>query len=59
LSGRFLTIFDDLGALLSHLQKIESENLHSLRARKLDEEKMPSSWAAVLQEGEQGRNRNT
>lgn len=59
LSGRFLTIFDDLGALLSHLQKIESENLHSLRARKLDEEKMPSSLAAVLQEGEQGRNRNT
>jgi NAD(P)-dependent dehydrogenase (short-subunit alcohol dehydrogenase family) len=59
LSGRFLTIFDDLGALLSHLQKIESENLYSLRARKLDDEKMPSSLAAVLQEGEQGCNRNT
>ena len=59
LSGRFLTIFDDLGALLSHLQTIESENLYSLRARKLDEEKMPSSLAAVLQSGEQGRTRNT
>ena len=58
LSGRFLTIFDDLGALLSHLQAIESENLYSLRARKLDEERMPSSLAAVLQEGEQCRNRN-
>jgi NAD(P)-dependent dehydrogenase (short-subunit alcohol dehydrogenase family) len=58
LSGRFLTIFDDLGALLSHLQEIESEDLYSLRARKLDEESMPSPLAAVLEVGEQGRNRN-
>lgn len=57
LSGRFLTVFDDLGGLLSHLQEIESENLYSLRARKLNEERMPSSLAAVLREGEQSRNR--
>jgi NAD(P)-dependent dehydrogenase (short-subunit alcohol dehydrogenase family) len=59
LSGRFLTVFDDLGALLSHLKEIESENLYSLRARTLDEERMPSSLAAVLQEGEQGGSKNT
>lgn len=56
LSGRFLTVFDDLGVLLSHLEKIESENLYSLRARKLDQERTPSSLTAVLHEGEQGRN---
>lgn len=59
LSGRFLTIFDDVDALLPQLQTIESENLYSLRVRKLAEEKMPSSLAAVLQEGQQSRNRNT
>ena len=59
LSGRFLTIFDDLGALLSHLQEIEIENLYSLRVRKLDEGRMISSLGAVLQEGEHGGNRNT
>jgi len=59
LSGRFLTIFDDIDALLLQLQKIESENLYSLRTRKLDEKRTPSSLAAVLQEGEQGRTRNT
>jgi len=41
------------------VQEIESENLYSLRVRKLDEERMPSSLGAVLQEGEHGRNRNT
>lgn len=55
LSGRFLTVFDDLGVLLSHVHQIESENLYSLRARKLDEEKLPPSLAAVLEAGEQGR----
>lgn len=59
LSGRFLTIFDDLGALLSNLQKIESENLYSLRARKLDDKRMPRSLAAVLEAGEQGPNTDT
>lgn len=59
LSGRFLTIFDDLGALLSNLQKIESENLYSLRARKLDDERMQRSLAAVLAAGEQGPNTDT
>lgn len=58
LSGRFLTIFDDVAALLSHLQEIESENLYSLRARKLDDERMPPSLGAVLQEGEQGPDTN-
>ena len=52
------SVFDELGALLSHLQEIESEDLYSLRARKLDEGRMPSSLAAVLQEGEQCRNSN-
>ena len=59
LSGRFLTIFDDLGALLSNLQKIESENLYSLRARKLDDKRMPRSLAAVLEAGEQGPHTDT
>lgn len=54
LSGRFLTIFDNVDALLPRLQEIESENLYSLRTRKLDEGTIPSPLAEVLQEGEQG-----
>lgn len=54
LSGRFLTVFDDLDTLLQRLAEIEKSNLYSLRARKLDEGTMPSGLAAVLQGGEQG-----
>lgn len=54
LSGLFLTVFDDLGVLLTSLKRIESENLYSLRARNLDDESMPPSLAAVLEAGEQG-----
>ena len=54
LSGRFLTVFDDLDALLPRLPEIEGGNLYSLRTRKLDEGTMPSSLADVLREGERG-----
>jgi NAD(P)-dependent dehydrogenase (short-subunit alcohol dehydrogenase family) len=59
LSGRFLTVFDDIDALLPRLEEIESENLYSLRARKLDRETMPSSLSAVLQQGERHGTRST
>ena len=54
LSGRFLTVFDNLEALLPRLREIESENLYSLRTRRLEEGTMPSSLAEVLREAEQG-----
>jgi NAD(P)-dependent dehydrogenase (short-subunit alcohol dehydrogenase family) len=59
LSGRLLTVFDDIDALLPRLEEIESENLYSLRARKLDQGTMPSSLSAVLQEGERDGTRST
>ena len=37
LSGRFLSVFDDLEVLLRSIREIESNSLHSLRVRKLSE----------------------
>jgi len=55
LSGRFLTVFDDVGTLLPHLQQIEREQLYSLRTRGLDEAKASPAMAAILSAGEQGK----
>ena len=54
LSGRFLTVFDDLGAMLSRAPEIEREGLYSLRVGKLENDKMPAALAAVLSTGQQG-----
>ena len=54
LSGRFLTVFDDVEALVARAAEIEKQNLYSFRVRKLDEGKMPAGLAAVLSAGERG-----
>jgi NAD(P)-dependent dehydrogenase (short-subunit alcohol dehydrogenase family) len=47
LSGRFLTIQDDLGALLGAASEIEKENLYSLRVRRLSEQKSSPALEAI------------
>ena len=54
LSGRFLTVADDLATLLSQVQEIESENLYSLRVRKLSDERTPTALAEILRDGSLG-----
>lgn len=52
LSGRFLTVFDDLDALLASADEIGRENLYSLRVSKLDAGGTPAALAAVMSAGE-------
>jgi NAD(P)-dependent dehydrogenase (short-subunit alcohol dehydrogenase family) len=47
LSGLFLTPFDDLGALLQNLARIEAEKLYSLRVRPLNPTSGASTAAAI------------
>jgi len=54
LSGRLLTVFDDLDALLLRAAEIEREGLYSLRVRKFDGDGMPAALAEVLSTGERG-----
>lgn len=54
LSGRYLTVFDDVEALLAHAEDIERENLYSLRVQNLGATKMPAKLVAVLSAGERG-----
>ena len=54
LSGRLLTVFDDLDALLPRATEIEREGLYSLRVRRFDEDGVPAALAAVLSTGEHG-----
>ena len=53
LSGRLLTVFDDLDTLLSRSTEIERGGLYSLRVRRFDDG-MPAALAAVLSTGERG-----
>jgi NAD(P)-dependent dehydrogenase (short-subunit alcohol dehydrogenase family) len=55
LSGRFLTVFDDLNALLGNVNQIEREHLYSLQTRKLDAGNAPAALGDILREGEEGR----
>lgn len=55
LSGRYVTVFDDLDALLLRATEIEREGLYSLRVRKFDSVGMPAAMAALLSTGERGR----
>src|SRR5436305_3014375 len=45
LSGRLLTVFDDLDALLLRATEIEREGLYSLRVRKFEGDGMPAALA--------------
>jgi NAD(P)-dependent dehydrogenase (short-subunit alcohol dehydrogenase family) len=56
LSGRFLTVFDDLDALLARVDQIGRENLYSLRVSKLDAGRMPAALAAIMSAGERWTN---
>ena len=55
LSGRYVTVFDDVDAMLLRAAEIEAEGLYSLRVRKLDDG-MPAALAALLSTGERGGN---
>jgi len=52
LSGRYVTVFDDLDALLLRAAEIEREGLYSLRVRKFEGHGMPAVLAALLSRGE-------
>jgi NAD(P)-dependent dehydrogenase (short-subunit alcohol dehydrogenase family) len=54
LSGRYVTVFDDLDALLLRAPEIEREGLYSLRVRKFDVDRMPAALTALLSTGERG-----
>ena len=54
LSGRFVTVYDDLDALLLRAAEIEREGLYCLRVRKFDNDRMPAALATLLGTGEQG-----
>jgi len=47
LSGKFLTVFDELDILLSGIAEIDREGLYSLRVQKFDD-KMPAVLDALL-----------
>jgi NAD(P)-dependent dehydrogenase (short-subunit alcohol dehydrogenase family) len=52
LSGRFLTVFDDLDALLPRIAEIDREGLYSLRVQKFDDNRMPAALSALLSAGQ-------
>lgn len=56
LSGRYLTVFDDLAVLRSRTAEIEREGFYSLRVRKFDcgGTGTPAALAALLTTGERG-----
>jgi hypothetical protein len=54
LSGRYVTVFDDLDALLLRAPEIEREGLYSLRVRKFEVDRMPPALTALLSTGERG-----
>lgn len=54
LSGRLVTVFDDLDALRLRAPEIEREGLYSLRVRKFDGDGMPAALSALLHTGEHG-----
>lgn len=52
LSGRFLSIWDDLDVLLRNVQEIEQRHLYSLRVQTLDVAGVSSALAAIRAEAE-------
>ena len=54
LSGRYVTVFDDLDELLLRAAEIEREGLYALRVRRLDGDGMPAALAVLLGTGAPG-----
>jgi NAD(P)-dependent dehydrogenase (short-subunit alcohol dehydrogenase family)/uncharacterized protein YndB with AHSA1/START domain len=52
LSGRFLTVSDNLDVLLGHVKQIEENNLYSLRVRTVDGGTASAQLASIRAEGE-------
>ncbi|HJZ79429.1 MAG TPA: hypothetical protein VKD91_03760 [Pyrinomonadaceae bacterium] len=55
LSGRFLSVTDDLELLLKNAAEIDEENLYSLRVRKLPSAVPATKFDAIRKVGEQAR----
>ena len=55
LSGRFLSVTDDLKLLLNNVAEIDQENLYSLRVRKLPSAVASTKFDAIRKVGEQAR----
>ena len=56
LSGRFLTVFDDLDSLLSRMAEIDRDALYSLRVQKFEDNRMPAALGALLSTGQRDQN---
>jgi NAD(P)-dependent dehydrogenase (short-subunit alcohol dehydrogenase family) len=54
LSGRLVTVFDDLDEMMARAAEIEREELYSLRVKRLDSGGMPAALAVLLNSGERG-----
>jgi NAD(P)-dependent dehydrogenase (short-subunit alcohol dehydrogenase family) len=54
LSGRYVTVFDDLDTLLFRAAEVEREGLYTLRVRKFEGDGTPAALAALLSTGERG-----
>ena len=52
MSGRYVTVFDDLDALLLRAAEIEREGLYSLRVVKFEGHGVPAVLGALLSRGE-------
>lgn len=50
LSGRFLSIYDDLGHLLKNSAQIEKQNLHALKVERLPGAQPNPALASILAE---------
>ncbi|HKD02774.1 MAG TPA: hypothetical protein VKB77_10110 [Terriglobales bacterium] len=55
LSGRYVTVFDDLDALVLGAAEIEREGLYSLCVRKVTGARTPAALTALLSTGERCR----
>jgi hypothetical protein len=53
LSGRFLSIWDDLNSLLQNVGEIEDRQLYSLRVQTLDGRGVGTALTAIRAEAEQ------
>jgi hypothetical protein len=53
LSGRFLSIWDDLSSLLQKVGEIEERQLYSLRVQTLDDRVVGTALTAIRAEAEQ------
>ena len=55
LSGLYLSVFDDLPAVAKEIDRVRSEQLHSMRVRPLAVSPVPPTVASIREEAERGR----